>query len=84
MTMISRSFTTFSVSLLMVIGLSACTDHPPVSVDKCGEVVRHAKSVLGGLAPDTATLLRQCQTATDSERGCVMAATTKGALSQCL
>ncbi len=84
MTMINRRFTSFSCSVLLILGLSACTDHPPVSAEKCGEVVRHAKSVLGGMSPDTATLLRQCQTATDSERGCVMAATTKGGISQCL
>ncbi|RXJ73286.1 hypothetical protein CS022_10885 [Veronia nyctiphanis] len=63
---------------------SACTDHPAVSVDQCNQVVAHAKQVLGSMAPDNATLVSQCQAATDSERGCVMAATKKGQLAQCM
>ncbi|MEC4728442.1 hypothetical protein HWQ46_23225 [Shewanella sp. D64] len=69
------------VSILM---LSGCTDYEPVAAGKCSEVVKHAKKVLGSLAPDGKTMMADCKAASDSERGCVMAATKKGALAQCM
>ncbi|ODA35726.1 hypothetical protein A8L45_02950 [Veronia pacifica] len=74
----------FATTLVFIPVLTACSDHPPIAVDQCGKVIAHAKQVLGSMAPDNATLMSQCQAATDSERGCVMAATKKGQLAQCM
>lgn len=67
-----------------VFSLSACSDYEPVAKSECGKVVQHAQKVLGALAPSASELMSQCQAASDSERGCVMAATKKGQLAQCL
>ncbi|MEI8611683.1 hypothetical protein P4S70_23585 [Enterovibrio sp. Hal110] len=67
--------------------LSALSHVPvtiPVPESKCGEVVKHAQKVLGAMAPSAGELMSQCKAADDSARGCVMAATKKGALAQCL
>ncbi|MFT5235593.1 MAG: hypothetical protein ACI8SK_000096 [Shewanella sp.] len=73
-----------SLSIVSLLILSGCTNYEPVAADKCPEVVSHAKKVLGSMAPDGKTMLADCKAATDSERGCVMAATKKGALAQCM
>lgn len=64
--------------------LSACSNYDPVPVEKCNEVVKHARKVLGSMAPDSRTMMADCKAASDSERGCVMAASKKGALAQCM
>ncbi|OEF61229.1 hypothetical protein A1OW_20295 [Enterovibrio norvegicus] len=69
---------------LLSFGLIACSGHDPVPESKCGEVVKHAQKVLGAMAPSAGELMSQCKAADDSARGCVMAATKKGALAQCL
>ncbi|BAJ01156.1 hypothetical protein [Shewanella violacea] len=71
-------------TLMLFLMLSGCTNYDPVPVGKCSEVVKHAKKVLGSMAPDYKSLMADCKAATDSERGCVMAATKKGALAQCM
>ncbi|ABV37841.1 hypothetical protein Ssed_3237 [Shewanella sediminis HAW-EB3] len=64
--------------------LSACSNYDPVPVEKCNEVVKHARKVLGSMAPDSRTMMADCKAASDSERGCVMAASKKGAIAQCM
>lgn len=72
------------VTLSLFMLMTACSHYDPVPVDKCAEVVKHAKKVLGSLAQDHNSMMADCKAATDSERGCVMAATKKGAIAQCL
>ncbi|WP_394388291.1 hypothetical protein [Shewanella woodyi] len=67
-----------------LLSLSGCSNYDPVPVEKCSEVVKHAQKVLGSMAPDGKTMMADCKAASDSERGCVMAATKKGALAQCM
>ena len=73
-----------SIGIASILMLSGCTNYEPVAAGKCPEVVKHAKKVLGAMAPDAKTMMADCKAATDSERGCVMAATKKGALAQCM
>lgn len=68
----------------VAMALQGCTDYDPVPVSDCGKVVRHAQKVLGSMAPGSADMLKDCKAASDSERGCVMAATKKGKLAQCM
>ncbi|MDD1795140.1 hypothetical protein L4D06_09620 [Enterovibrio makurazakiensis] len=82
------SLTRFTVKstfiALLAFGLTACTDYDPIPVSQCSKVVSHAQKVLGAMAPSASELMGQCKSATDSERGCVIAATKKGQLAQCL
>jgi len=73
-----------SVLIFSVLLLTACPSYEPVAVDKCPQVVKHAKQVLGSMAPDAATMMKDCKAATDSERGCVLAATKKGTIARCM
>jgi len=81
--MISKRVLSVSALLASIILLPACTSYEPVSVKKCGSVVKHATKVLGSLAPSRSKLLTRCKKASDTQRGCFMAATTAGQLSQC-
>lgn len=76
--------TTLFFTVIIFLLLSACSNYDPVPVEKCGDVVKHAKKVLGNMAPDSASMMSDCKAASDSERGCVMAATKKGAVAQCM
>ena len=67
-----------------VVVLPACTDYEPIPVSECEMVVAHAQKVLGNFAPSYADMLKDCKAATDSERGCVIAATKKGQVAQCM
>ncbi len=67
-----------------VLLLQGCSSYEPVSVSKCDAVIKHAKKVLGEMAPTHSKMQAECKAATDQERGCMMAATTKGQISQCL
>ncbi|WP_407332842.1 hypothetical protein [Enterovibrio sp. 27052020O] len=82
------SLTTLAVKTsfiaLFAFGLTACSDYDPVPESQCSNVVSHAQKVLGAMAPSAGELMGQCKSASDSERGCVMAATKKGQLAQCL
>lgn len=69
---------------LTVFSLSACDSYEPVAASECAAVIKHSQKVLGDYAPSYADLVRDCQGATDSERGCAMAATKKGQMLQCM
>jgi len=81
--MISKRVLSVSALLASIILLPACTSYEPVSVKQCGKVVKHATKVLGALAPSRSKLLASCKKASDTQRGCFMAATIAGELSQC-
>jgi len=72
------------LTAICLLLLNGCTNYDPVPIEKCTEVVKHAQKVLGSMAPDAKTMMEDCKSASDSERGCVMAATKKGALAQCM
>ncbi|PKF51090.1 hypothetical protein [Enterovibrio nigricans] len=74
----------FTLLAVTVLTLSACTDYDPIPVSQCNKVVSHAQKVLGALAPSANELMSQCKSASDSERGCVIASSKKGQLAQCL
>ncbi|WDE03785.1 hypothetical protein SG34_020735 [Thalassomonas viridans] len=63
--------------------LFACSKHEPVPVNQCDQVIAHAKKVLGGKAPSTAEMSKQCKAATDDARGCVLAADKPMKLLKC-
>ena len=67
-----------------VLFLPSCTDYEPVAASDCDKVVQHAQQVLGNFAPSYADGMKDCKAASDSERGCVLAATKKGQLAQCM
>ena len=69
----------FTMQLL----LQGCNSYEPVAVSECGKVVAHASKVLGNFAPSHSDLMKECKKASDSERGCIMAATKKGQIAQC-
>lgn len=69
---------------LTLVVLTGCSQHEPVAASECDKVVKHAKKVLGDMAPSSKELMASCKQASDSERGCVMAATKKGLLAQCM
>jgi len=81
--MISKRTLSISALMASIVVLSACTNYEPVSVKQCSKVVKHASKVLGSLAPSRTKLLSSCKKASDTQRGCFMAATTAGQLSQC-
>lgn len=70
--------------LIAPLVITACTDYDPVPASDCSNVVQHAQEVLGNFAPSYNDLMTDCKSASDSERGCVMAATKKGQLAQCM
>ena len=74
------------VSIGFVLTLSTiqgCTSYEPVSVKQCASVVKHAQKVLGKMSPPYKELLKSCKAATDTERGCIMAAKKMGQITQC-
>ncbi len=68
----------------ILLSVTGCTQHDPVAASDCDKVVKHAQKVLGDMAPSSQELMASCKQASDSERGCVMAATKKGQLAQCM
>ncbi|WP_083699792.1 hypothetical protein [Shewanella sp. UCD-KL12] len=75
---------TLFFTVMAFVLLTSCSNYDPVPVEKCAEVVKHAKKILGSMAPDNASMMADCKKASDSDRGCVMAATKKGAVAQCM
>lgn len=73
-----------AAAVLSTLLISGCSSYDPVPVEKCPEVVRHAQKVLGSMAPAYNQMMSDCKGASDSERGCVMAATKTGKLAQCM
>jgi len=67
-----------------VLLIQGCSSYEPVPVSQCSSVIKHAKKVLGSAAPKSSEMKANCKEATDQERGCIMAATTKGLIAQCL
>lgn len=64
--------------------LQGCSNYDPVKVSQCSKVVSHAQKILGGMAPKRSEMMADCKKASDNDRGCVMAATKKGQVAQCL
>ncbi|PCJ15628.1 MAG: hypothetical protein COB04_12930 [Gammaproteobacteria bacterium] len=64
--------------------LQGCSSHDPVAVSECPKVVKHAQKILGAMAPKRSQMVDDCKKASDSDRGCIMAATTKGQVAQCM
>ena len=79
-----KSFSFIIGLFVSVLFLQGCSSYDPVSVSKCAGVVRHAKKTLGKMAPNRSKMMADCKKATDNERGCIMAATTKMQVSKCL
>ncbi|MEE8057631.1 MAG: hypothetical protein V3T17_07340 [Pseudomonadales bacterium] len=78
-------FFTFICGLFVgVLFIQGCSDYDPVPASQCTDVVQHAQKVLGDFAPDYAKMMTDCKQASDTERGCVMAATKKGQVAQCM
>jgi len=73
----------FTISCLTLSLITGCSSYEPVSKSKCKSVVNHAKKILADFAPSHADMLEDCNSASDSERGCIMAATKKGHIAQC-
>jgi len=73
----------FTVSCISVSLLIGCSNYEPVPKSKCKAVVKHAKKILADFAPSNADMLKDCNAASDSERGCIMAASKKGHIAQC-
>ena len=69
------------VSLLFTQG---CSTYAPVSASQCVGVVKHTKKILGLMAPKHKKMMVDCKKATDDVRGCIMAATTKIQIAQCV
>jgi len=63
--------------------IPACSSYDPVPESECAAVVKHAKKILGSMAPKSAQMMKDCKAADDQQRGCVMAATSKGQVAQC-
>ncbi|MBL4827811.1 MAG: hypothetical protein JKY66_08900 [Spongiibacteraceae bacterium] len=70
--------------LLCVLPISGCSDYDPVPKSQCSNVVQHAQKVLGEFSPSYPEMVNDCKSATDKERGCIMASTTKGQILQCM
>lgn len=64
--------------------LHGCSSYEPVPVSECTDVIKHAKKILGNMAPKHSEMMADCKKATDIGRGCIMAAETKVQISQCL
>ncbi len=77
-------------SIPVIAGLSiallvptACTNYEPVKASMCGEVVNHSTKILGKLAKPKATMLKECKSYSDEQRGCAMQASIVADLAKC-
>ncbi|WP_199609923.1 hypothetical protein [Flocculibacter collagenilyticus] len=70
--------------LAFSVSLSGCSTAEPVAKERCDEVVKHSKKILGDNAPSNSELLKQCKAATDEQRGCAMAADKPMKLLKCM
>jgi len=75
-----KHITSLFIGVLLIQG---CNNYDPVSASECNKVVAHATKVLGDFASSYTEMITDCKKATDSERGCIMAATKKGQIAQC-
>ena len=69
--------------MLAIVSISGCTNYEPVKASKCGEIVKHSSKILGKLAKPQATMLKECRSFTDEQRGCAMQATIVADLVKC-
>jgi len=69
--------------LVTTMMLQGCSSYDPIPVAQCKKVVKHAQKVLGSMSPSYKELMKSCKKASDSERGCIMAAKKMGQISQC-
>ena len=69
--------------VITLVGTSGCTNYEPVKASKCGEIVKHTSKILGKLAKPQATMLKECKSFTDEQRGCAMQATIVADLVKC-
>ena len=77
---------TKNISVLLIFCpwlLIGCNKLEPVPASQCDEVVNHAKKVLGGSAPSTSEMSKQCKAATDEARACILAADKPMKLLKC-
>lgn len=70
--------------LVSVLFVQGCSSYDPVAVSECPKVVKHAQKILGSMAPKRSEMMANCKAASDSDRGCIMAATKKGQVAQCM
>ncbi len=68
---------------LIVATLVSCSKVTPVPVSECSAVVSHVQSILKDKAPNKSKMHKQCKSATDEIRGCVMAAEKPMKILQC-
>ena len=69
--------------LIPLLVLYGCSKPDPVAESECNKVVSHVKSILKDRAPSQSEMLKQCKTASDEARGCVMAANKPMKILQC-
>ena len=80
-----KNVTPFTLGIIISVSLlQGCSNYDPVKVSQCGKVVSHATKILGDMAPSRSEMMADCKKASDNDRGCVMAATKKGQVAQCL
>lgn len=72
-----------STGLAALALLAGCQSHDPIPATQCGEVVSHARQLLGDQADPWAKMTRQCQAASDQERGCVLVADSAADILRC-
>ena len=63
--------------------ISSCSEAPSVPKSECKKVVAHAKSILKDKAPSKSKMLKQCEKASDTARGCVMSSKKAMQILQC-
>lgn len=80
---LAKTFTRATTTLMAALLLVGCNNYDPVAASECDKVVSHTLKVLGNFAPSYGDAMKDCKAATDSERGCAMAATKKGKIAQC-
>ncbi len=68
---------------LLLLTLFSCSKVEPVPKSACDSVVSHVKSILKDKAPSKSKMLKQCKSATDEARGCIMAADKPMKILQC-
>lgn len=81
--MYSSKLSKASLTLLGLVILTGCSNYDPVPASQCDKVVAHSKKILGDMAPSYKDMMKECKAASDSDRGCAMAAEKPGQLVKC-
>jgi hypothetical protein len=79
---IKKSIKLAAISITTV-ALVACSSYEPVPASECKKVVSHSKKILGSMAPSYKEMMKECEAASDTDRGCAMAAEKPGQLMKC-